>query len=51
MSRKDVARPQLNELIRFVRDGVRSAEALSAVKKAGFADAVHLQGGVVAWAK
>ena len=27
-----------------------SAEALAAVKQAGFADAVHLQGGILAWA-
>jgi adenylyltransferase/sulfurtransferase len=30
---------------------VRSAEALAALHKAGFADAVHVGGGVVAWAK
>jgi sulfur-carrier protein adenylyltransferase/sulfurtransferase len=35
----------------YCKTGVRSAEALAAVKKAGFADAVHLQGGIVAWAK
>jgi adenylyltransferase/sulfurtransferase len=29
---------------------VRSAEALAVVRQAGFADAVHLQGGIVAWA-
>ena len=35
----------------YCKTGVRSAEALAAVKKAGFADAVHLQGGIVAWAR
>ncbi|MBV9514913.1 MAG: ThiF family adenylyltransferase, partial [Mycobacteriaceae bacterium] len=35
----------------YCKTGVRSAEALAAVKKAGFADAKHLQGGIVAWAK
>ena len=30
---------------------VRSAEALAVIKKAGFTDAMHLQGGIVAWAK
>ncbi|MCW2687666.1 MAG: dinucleotide-utilizing enzyme involved in molybdopterin or thiamine biosynthesis [Mycobacterium sp.] len=35
----------------YCKTGVRSAEALAAVKKAGFADAMHLQGGIVAWAK
>ena len=32
------------------KTGVRSAEALAAVKQAGFKDAVHVQGGVTAWA-
>jgi adenylyltransferase/sulfurtransferase len=35
----------------YCKTGVRSAEALAAVKSAGFADALHLQGGIVAWAK
>ena len=30
---------------------IGEAEALAAVKKAGFSDAVHLQGGIVAWAQ
>ncbi|MGB3483116.1 MAG: adenylyltransferase/sulfurtransferase MoeZ [Mycobacterium sp.] len=34
----------------YCKTGVRSAEALAVVKKAGFADAMHLQGGIVAWA-
>ena len=35
----------------YCKTGVRSAEVLAAVKKAGFADAKHLQGGIVAWAR
>lgn len=35
----------------YCKTGVRSAEALAAVRKAGFSDAVHLQGGIVAWAR
>jgi sulfur-carrier protein adenylyltransferase/sulfurtransferase len=35
----------------YCKTGVRSAEALAVLKKAGFADAVHLAGGIVAWAK
>ena len=35
----------------YCKTGVRSAEALAALKKAGFADAVHLEGGIVAWAE
>jgi adenylyltransferase/sulfurtransferase len=35
----------------YCKTGVRSAEVLAAVKRAGFSNAVHLQGGIVAWAK
>jgi sulfur-carrier protein adenylyltransferase/sulfurtransferase len=35
----------------YCKTGVRSAAALAAVRRAGFSDAVHLQGGIVAWAK
>ncbi|MCV7014451.1 adenylyltransferase/sulfurtransferase MoeZ [Mycolicibacterium madagascariense] len=35
----------------YCKTGVRSAEVLAAVKNAGFADALHLQGGIVAWAR
>jgi len=35
----------------YCKTGVRSAEVLAAVKKAGFSDALHLQGGIVAWAR
>lgn len=35
----------------YCKTGIRSAEVLAIVKQAGFSDAVHLQGGIVAWAK
>jgi molybdopterin/thiamine biosynthesis adenylyltransferase/rhodanese-related sulfurtransferase len=35
----------------YCKTGVRSAAALATVKKAGFTNAVHLQGGIVAWAQ
>ncbi len=31
------------------KSGVRSAEALAALKAAGFKDAVHVQGGILSW--
>jgi sulfur-carrier protein adenylyltransferase/sulfurtransferase len=43
--------PQDRMPVLYCKTGVRSAEALAAVRKAGFADAVHLQGGIVAWAQ
>jgi sulfur-carrier protein adenylyltransferase/sulfurtransferase len=43
--------PQDRMPVLYCKTGVRSAAALAALKKAGFADAVHLQGGIVAWAK
>jgi molybdopterin/thiamine biosynthesis adenylyltransferase/rhodanese-related sulfurtransferase len=42
--------PQDKPVVLYCRTGVRSAEALAAVKAAGFRDAVHVQGGVTAWA-
>jgi molybdopterin/thiamine biosynthesis adenylyltransferase/rhodanese-related sulfurtransferase len=42
--------PQDKPVVLYCKTGVRSAEALAAVKGAGFADAVHVQGGVTAWA-
>src|SRR5438094_1570571 len=41
--------PQDKLSIMYCKTGVRSAETLAAVKAAGFADAVHVQGGVTAW--
>ncbi|BBY28711.1 adenylyltransferase/sulfurtransferase MoeZ [Mycolicibacterium sediminis] len=43
--------PQDRVPVLYCKTGVRSAEALAAVKKAGFSDAMHLQGGIVAWAR
>ncbi len=41
--------PQDKQIVMYCKTGVRSAETLAAVKGAGFADAVHVQGGVTAW--
>ncbi|WP_127782301.1 adenylyltransferase/sulfurtransferase MoeZ [Rhodococcus sp. X156] len=43
--------PHDKPIVLHCKSGVRSAEALAAIKKAGFSDATHLQGGVLAWAK
>jgi len=43
--------PQDKQIVLYCKSGVRSAEALAAVKAAGFKDAVHVQGGVVGWVK
>ncbi|AEA23334.1 adenylyltransferase/sulfurtransferase MoeZ [Pseudonocardia benzenivorans] len=43
--------PQDKPIVLHCKSGVRSAEALSALHKAGFADAVHVGGGVLAWIK
>jgi len=37
--------PRDRMLVLYCKTGVRSAQVLAAVKKAGFAEAVHLQGG------
>jgi len=37
------------QVVLHCKSGVRSAEALAVLKGAGFADAVHVGGGVVAW--
>jgi len=42
--------PQDKQIILYCKTGVRSAEALAAVKGAGFKDAIHVQGGVIGWA-
>ncbi|BDT88702.1 adenylyltransferase/sulfurtransferase MoeZ [Nocardia cyriacigeorgica] len=42
--------PQNQPIVLHCKTGIRSAEALAALKRAGFADATHLQGGVIAWA-
>ena len=43
--------PQNRPIILHCKSGVRSAECLAVLKNAGFSDATHVQGGVVAWAK
>jgi molybdopterin/thiamine biosynthesis adenylyltransferase/rhodanese-related sulfurtransferase len=43
--------PRDRRPVLYCKTGVRSAEALTAVRNAGFADAVHLQGGILAWAQ
>jgi adenylyltransferase/sulfurtransferase len=43
--------PQDKPIILHCKSGVRSAECLAILKNAGFADASHVAGGVVAWAK
>jgi adenylyltransferase/sulfurtransferase len=43
--------PQDKQLVMYCKTGVRSAETLATVKAAGFSDAVHVQGGVVAWVR
>jgi molybdopterin/thiamine biosynthesis adenylyltransferase/rhodanese-related sulfurtransferase len=43
--------PQDKQIVLHCKSGVRSAEALAALKAAGFKDAVHVQGGVVSWVK
>lgn len=35
----------------YCKTGVRSAEVLAIAKKAGFSDAMHMQGGIVAWGR
>ena len=41
--------PQDKQLVFYCKTGVRSAEVLAIAKGAGFSDAVHVGGGVVAW--
>ena len=41
--------PQDKRIVLHCKSGARSAEALAVVKDAGFADAVHVGGGVLAW--
>jgi sulfur-carrier protein adenylyltransferase/sulfurtransferase len=43
--------PQDRQIVLHCKTGARSAEALAALKAAGFRDAVHVHGGVVAWVK
>jgi len=41
--------PQDRPIVAYCKTGVRSAETLAALKGAGFSDAKHVAGGVVAW--
>jgi sulfur-carrier protein adenylyltransferase/sulfurtransferase len=41
--------PQDKRIVLHCKTGARSAECLAVVKNAGFADAVHVGGGVLAW--
>lgn len=42
--------PQDKQIVLHCKSGGRSAEALAALHKAGFGDAVHVGGGVLGWA-
>jgi len=42
--------PQDKPVVLYCKTGMRSAEALAVLKGAGFSDAVHVGGGVIAWA-
>jgi len=42
--------PQDKPVIAYCKSGIRSAEALALLKSAGFKDAMHVQGGITAWA-
>jgi sulfur-carrier protein adenylyltransferase/sulfurtransferase len=41
--------PSDKQIVMYCKTGVRSAETLAIVKGAGYADVVHVGGGVVAW--
>jgi len=43
--------PQDKPVVLHCKSGARSAEALAVLHKAGFADAVHVGGGVLSWVK
>jgi adenylyltransferase/sulfurtransferase len=43
--------PHDRQLVLHCKAGVRSAEALAVAKGAGFADAVHVGGGILAWVR
>ncbi|MEV0681059.1 adenylyltransferase/sulfurtransferase MoeZ [Actinosynnema sp. NPDC050436] len=43
--------PQDKQVVLHCKSGARSAEALAALHRAGFKDAVHVGGGVLAWAR
>jgi adenylyltransferase/sulfurtransferase len=41
--------PQDKKIVLHCKTGVRSAEVLAVLHSAGFADAVHVGGGVIGW--
>jgi adenylyltransferase/sulfurtransferase len=41
--------PQDKQIVLHCKSGARSAEVLAVLKSAGFSDAVHVSGGVLAW--
>ncbi|MGI5492399.1 adenylyltransferase/sulfurtransferase MoeZ [Microtetraspora malaysiensis] len=43
--------PQDKKIVLHCKSGARSAEVLAILKNAGFADAVHVGGGVLSWVK
>ncbi|GAA0987963.1 adenylyltransferase/sulfurtransferase MoeZ [Acrocarpospora macrocephala] len=43
--------PQDKRIVLHCKSGARSAEVLAVLKSAGFADAVHVGGGVLSWVK
>ncbi|MGW5321498.1 adenylyltransferase/sulfurtransferase MoeZ [Rhodococcus pyridinivorans] len=43
--------PQNTPIVLYCKTGIRSAEALEVLARAGFSDATHLHGGVIAWAQ
>ncbi|MFW3371089.1 adenylyltransferase/sulfurtransferase MoeZ [Rhodococcus qingshengii] len=43
--------PQNRPIVLHCKTGIRSAEVLAFLHNAGFTDATHLQGGVIAWAQ
>lgn len=43
--------PQNRPIVLYCKTGIRSAEALAVLARAGFSDATHLHGGVIAWAQ
>ncbi|MGO3328403.1 rhodanese-like domain-containing protein, partial [Gordonia sp. (in: high G+C Gram-positive bacteria)] len=42
--------PHDRRIVLYCKTGVRSAQALAALRRNGFDDAVHLGGGIAAWA-
>lgn len=44
------ALPHDRKIVLYCKSGTRSAQCLAALKDAGFSDALHLAGGVIAWA-